>query len=195
MRIVANFFSTLDGVVEEPHAWHFPYMNEEVGAAVGAGFATTEALLMGRVTYEEWFAVWPDRSGDQMADTINGARKYVVSDTLETVEWGNSVLITGDVKAQIAELKAQPGQDLVLSGSGTLVEYLLHEDLLDELRLLVHPLVLGHGRRLFSDGRPTKQLELASSETFSNGVAYLTYKPVAVAADTASPEAFEAVVS
>jgi dihydrofolate reductase len=176
MRVVANFFVSLDGVMEAPHNWHFPYLNDEVGQAVGAGFATTDALLMGRVTYEEWYAVWPHRSGDQMADTINSARKYVVSETLDSVEWNNSVLISGDVKAQIAELKAQPGRDLVLSGSAKLVEWLLHEDLLDELRLLVHPLVLGHGRRLFAGDGRTKKLELASAETFSNGVVYLTYR-------------------
>ena len=191
MRVVANFFVSLDGVMEEPHKWHFPYMNDEVGRAVGAGFATTDALLMGRTTYEEWFAVWPHRTGDQMADVINAARKYVVSDTLETVEWHNASLISGDVRTQIAELKAHPGRDLVLSGSATLVEWLLHEDLLDELRVLVHPLVLGHGRRLFSDGRPMKQLELVASETFANGVVYLTYTPATVPATPTSPTAVE----
>lgn len=177
MRIVANLFSTLDGVVQAPQEWHFPYVNDEIGQAIGAGFATTDALLMGRATYEEWYAHWPHRSGDPMADQINAAPKYVVSNTLKTVEWENSTLVTGDVKPQIAALKADPGRDLVLSGTGTLVEWLVQHDLLDELRLLVHPLVLGHGRRLFAAGGPTKKLELVSAEAFANGVVYLIYRP------------------
>ncbi len=178
-KIVANFFVSLDGVVEAPEKWHFPYFNNEMGQAIGAGFAGSDALLMGRVTYEEWAAYWPTSEDQPLADHINGVRKYVVSTTLESVDWNNSELLTGDVAEEVAKLKQQPGQDIAMSGSATLAEWLLHEGLLDELRLMVHPLVVGHGRRLFTDGRPRKPLELVDSKTFSTGVLELTYKPAA----------------
>ncbi len=175
-KIVASFFVSLDGVMESPQEWHFPYFDEEMGQAVGAGFAASDTLLMGRVTYEEWVPVWPKRTG-AMADQINAAHKYVVSGSLAAVDWANTTLIAEDVGARIAALKDEPGKDIALSGSATLVEWLLHEGLLDELRLMVHPIVLGRGRRLFSDGQPPKPLQLVASQTFSTGVADLTYRP------------------
>lgn len=193
MRIVANFFMSLDGVVEAPHEWQSPFMNDEVGRAIGVGFATSDALLMGRVTYEEWFAVWPHRADDPMADAINGARKYVVSDKLDSVAWEGSTLISGDVEDQIRALKEQPGRDLTMSGSGTLATWLLERDLLDALHLLVHPLVLGHGRRLFGPGLRSTTLALTSSEQFSNGVVHLTYGPAAAMASVPFPETAAAI--
>lgn len=178
-KIVASFFVSLDGVVEAPEEWQAPYFNQEVAQAISAGFASSDALLMGRVTYEEWAAYWPASDNQPLADHINGVRKHVVSTTLTSVDWNNSELITGDLAEEIAQLKQQPGQDIAMSGSATLAERLLHLGLLDELRLMVHPLVLGKGRRLFSDGELSKALELVNSETFSTGVLNLSYKPVA----------------
>jgi dihydrofolate reductase len=178
-KIVANFFLSLDGVMEAPHTWHFPYFNDEMGQAVSAGFAASDALLMGRVLYEEWAAYWPTSTDQPIADVMNNVRKYVVSTTLDRVAWNNATLIQGDVAAEIAKLKALPGKDIAVSGSATLVEWLLHQDLLDELRLLVHPIVVGHGRRLFTNGKPTKALELVAAKTFGTGVLDLTYRPAA----------------
>lgn len=178
-KIVANFFLSLDGVMEAPHTWHFPYFNDEMGEAIGASFAASDAMLMGRVLYEEWAAYWPSSTDQPIADVMNNTRKYVVSTTLDRVEWNNSSLIQGDVATEIAKLKALPGKDIAMSGSATLVEWLLHENLLDELRLLVHPIVVGHGRRLFTDGKSSKALELVASKTFRTGVLDLTYRPAA----------------
>jgi len=190
-KIVANFFISLDGVVEAPEQWHFPYFNDEMGAAVGKGTQTTDAFLMGRKLYEEWAAYWPaqDRptpggSGDEVetadedfAAFINHVDKYVVSNTLSQADWNNTTVIPGDTAAErIAELKQQPGGDISLSGSATLVRWLLAEDLLDELKLLIHPIAVGRGQRLFED-TPTHPLKLVNSETFETGVLNLTYTP------------------
>jgi dihydrofolate reductase len=166
-KIVANFFLSLDGVMEAPNTWHFPYFNDEMGQAIGEAFAASDALLMGRVLYEEWAAYWPTSTDQPIADVMNNVRKYVVSTTLDTVEWNNSSLIKGDVATEIAKLKALPGKDIAMSGSATLAE----------LRLFVHPIVVGHGRRLFKDGKPQKALELVASKTFRTGVLDLTYRP------------------
>jgi dihydrofolate reductase len=175
-KIKANLFVSLDGVVEAPEKWTFPYFDEEVGAAVGEGFATSDALLLGRVNYEEWAAVWPTREGP-LADTINGIRKHVVTTTLHRADWSNSSIITGDVAAGITRLKEQPGRDIAMSGSASLVEWLLQAGLLDELRLLVYPIVLGAGRRLFGTGTPQQPLDLLATRTYRTGVVDLTYRP------------------
>jgi dihydrofolate reductase len=176
-KIKANLFVSLDGVVEAPEKWTFPYFNEEVGEAVGEGFATSDALLLGRVNYEEWAAVWPTREGP-LADTVNGIRKYVVTTTLDRADWTNSSIITGDVATGITHLKEQPGRDIAMSGSASLVEWLLHAGLLDELRLLMYPIVLGAGRRLFGTGTPQQALDLLAARTYRTGVVDLTYRPV-----------------
>ena len=177
-KIVANLFVSLDGVVESPQEWHFPYMNAEMGQAIGGGFATSDALLMGRATYQEWVGHWPTATGE-MADQINGLDKYVVSSSLASVEWANTALISDDVEAQIAALKQQEGRDIAMSGSAVLVEWLLGHGLLDELRLMLHPIVVGRGRRLFADGPASTALELVESRTFETGVLDLTYRPAA----------------
>lgn len=178
-KLVANFFISLDGVVESPDQWHFPYFDEEMGEAVGAGMAAADAMLMGRVLYQEWADYWPEQSGDEpFADHINAISKYVLSTTLDTVEWRNSTLIRGDVATEIGRLKEQPGQDIAMSGSISTVQWLLKEGLLDELRLLVHPIVVGGGmRRLFPEDYPRRPLRLVDSATFKSGVLYLTYRP------------------
>jgi dihydrofolate reductase len=179
-KVVASEFVSLDGVVESPEKWHFPYFNDEIGDAIGAAMAASDAMLMGRVLYEEWAAFWPNQDPDEnpVAARMNGVRKYVVSTTLEEpLEWQNSTLIGDNVAEEISRLKEQPGKDISISGSPTLVRSLLQEDLLDELRLMLHPIVVGSGKRLFEDGSDQKALQLVDSETFSTGVLYLTYQP------------------
>jgi dihydrofolate reductase len=179
-KVVASEFVSLDGVVESPEKWHFPYFNDQMGDAIGAAMATSDAMLMGRVLYEEWAAFWPKQDPDEnpVAAQMNGVRKYVVSTTLEEpLEWQNSTLIGDNVAEEISKLKEQPGKDISISGSPTLVRSLLEEDLLDELRLMLHPIVVGSGKRLFEDGGDQKALQLVDSKTFSTGVLYLTYRP------------------
>jgi dihydrofolate reductase len=179
-KVVASEFVSLDGVVESPEKWHFPYFNDQMGDAIGAAMASSDSMLMGRVLYEEWAAFWPNQDPDEnpVAARMNGVRKYVVSTTLEEpLEWQNSTLIGDNVAEEISRLKEQPGKDISISGSPTLVRSLLEEDLLDELRLMVHPIVVGSGKRLFEDGGDQKALQLVDSKTFSTGVVYLTYQP------------------
>jgi dihydrofolate reductase len=175
-KIKSNFFISLDGVVEAPDQWHFPYFDEEMGAAVAAGFATTDAMLMGRVHYEESAAYWPDHADEPFGDVMNAMKKYVVSDSLEAAEWNNSEIVSGDVARRLADIKAQEGGDISMSGSATTVRWLLREGLLDELNLLVHPILVGDGlARLFPPDDPTIPLELLSAQTFKSGVLNLSY--------------------
>ena len=176
-KVIATFFVSLDGVVEAPQKWHFPYFNDEMAAAIGAAMGSSDAMLCGRVTYQEWARFWPDADND-MAEYMNTTPKYVASTTLDEVEWSNSHLLEGDVSAAVAALKQQPGKDIVASGSGTLVRSLLRDGLVDELHLMIHPVVVGAGARLFADGEK-HALELADSSTFGTGVVYATYTPAA----------------
>ena len=144
-KIKSNFFISLDGVVESPDKWHFPYFDDEMGAAVSAGFANVDAILMGRVLYDEWAAYWPEHADQPFGDVINSIKKYVVSDSLQAAEWQNSEIVSGDVAQKLTDLKAQDGGDIAMSGSPTTVRWLLREGLLDELNLLVHPIAVGQG--------------------------------------------------
>ena len=175
--IKSNFFISLDGVVESPEKWHFPYFDDEMGEAVGAGFATTDAMLMGRVLYEEWAAYWPEHADEPFGDVMNGMKKYVVSGSLETAEWQNTEVVRGATAAErIEALKAQDGGDIAMSGSATTVRWLLRTGLLDELNLLVHPLVVGQGyARLFPPDEVSLPLELRSAQSFKSGVLNLSY--------------------
>jgi dihydrofolate reductase len=179
-KVVAAEFVSLDGVFEAPDQWHFPYFNDEMEQAIGEGFAASDAMLMGRVNYEEWAAYWPQQDPEEnpVAGTMNGRQKYVVSTTLEEpLQWSNSTLIKVNVAEEIEKLKNQPGKDIVISGSATLVRSLLDYGLLDELKLMVHPILVGGGKRLFDEEAETKPLELVDSKIFSTGVLYLTYRP------------------
>ena len=179
-KIVAWELVSLDGVMEKPQEWSFSYSNDEMAEANAAGMADSDAMLLGRVTYEEFAAFWPyQNSAEQpFTDYLNNTPKYVVSTTLqEPLQWQNSTLIKGNLAEEIAKLKRQPGEDITILGSGALVRSLLEDDLLDELRLMVHPVVLGSGKRLFEEGSDLKTLELVDSKTFSIGVLYLTYRP------------------
>ena len=180
-KIVAGLFISMDGVVEAPHERHFPYFNDEMGEAVDKQMAASDAMLLGRVTYQEFASYWPNQSSADVdiADHMNNTPKFVVSSTLDSVEWQNSTLIKGDVAAELTKLKQQPGKDISIVGSGTLVRTLLRDGLLDELQLLVHPIVVGRGKRLFPDGTEQLPLELVAAKTFSTGVLSLTYQPAA----------------
>jgi dihydrofolate reductase len=174
---------SLDGVMGSPEEWAFPFTDDEMNEANAKGMAASDALLMGRKTYEGMVAFWPDQpGGTPMVDYINSVRKFVVSTTLEdSLEWNNSSLIgggEGNVAEEIAELKRQPGKAITVLGSGVLVRSLLREGLLDELTLMVHPIVLGSGKRLFDDGDP-KSLELVDATAFGSGVVSLVYRPSA----------------
>ncbi|MEV0387809.1 dihydrofolate reductase family protein [Nonomuraea sp. NPDC050643] len=176
-KIIAGLFISLDGVVEAPETWHFPYLDEEMGQAVATQMQAADALLLGRRTYEIFAAHWPkqDSAQDPMAALLNSVPKHVVSTTLTDPAWENTTVLAGDPRAALSELKRRPGKDIGMSGSPTLVTWLLREGLLDELNLLVHPIVLGSGRRLFEDGTGQIPLTLTRSATFGNGVLNLTY--------------------
>jgi dihydrofolate reductase len=178
-KVVAVELVSVDGVIEAPEGWAFAYSNDEMEQANASGMAASDTLLLGRVTYEQMAAYWPNQAGGEpMVDYINGVPKFVVSETMEApLGWNNSTLIKGNVTEEIAELKRLPGKDITIIGSAALVRSLLQGGLLDELRLMVHPLVLGGGKRLFEDGGDQKALELVESKTFGTGVLYLTYQP------------------
>lgn len=172
--IKSSLFISLDGVIEAPETWHFPYFDDQMGAVVGELMNEAEATLLGRTTYDGFAAYWPDADpADPMTKAMNSARKYVVSTTLTEATWENSTLINGDVAARLAELKA--GTRLGTTGSAALVRWMLGQGLVDELHLLLHPIVVGHGDKLFTDGE-TVPLKLVSSTTFEGtGVVHLVY--------------------
>jgi dihydrofolate reductase len=180
-KIVAGLFISLDGVYEAPDQWHFPYFDDAMGQAVDEQMKASDAMLLGRQTYEEFASYWPQQSPEEMdiAAFMNETPKYVVSTTLDRADWQNTTLIDGnDVVAELTKLKEQPGKNISITGSGTLVRSLLREGLLDELRLLVHPIVVGSGqKRLFPEGYDQQPLKLVDAQTFDTGVLYLTYQP------------------
>lgn len=169
--IVAEYL-TLDGVMENP-AWTAPYFNDELGEFQGELMTSYDALLLGRRTYEAFAGAWPNMPDAPGAARMNTLPKYVASRTLHTAEW-NASIIAGDVAAEIARLKQEPGQNLLIYGSGQLVEYLRQHGLIDEYRLMIFPVVLGGGQRLFAE-TPTN-FRLKSSHTTSTGVLVLTYQ-------------------
>jgi len=187
-KITAGLFISLDGVVEEPGDWHFPYFNDEMGAAVDAQMGAADTLLLGRKTYDSFAGAWPDReaAGEEDADfakKLGDARKVVVSNQDLRFTWRNSELLDGDLVEAVAALKNEPGTtDIAMSGSVSVVRQLLAAGLLDELHLLVHPIAVRKGMRLFDDASSPTPLRLVSSEAFATGVLYLVYAP-----DTSAP--------
>ena len=174
-NVVVTEFLSLDGVMEEPW-WTFTYWNDEIAKFKGEESSAGDALLLGRVTYQGFAAAWPE-SKDEGAEYFNGVRKYVVSQTLEEpLEWNNSTLINDNIVASITNLKQQDGKDIVVHGSATLVQTLMEHDLVDCYRLLVYPVVLGNGKRLFKEGIPAT-LKLLESQAFSSGVVAVVYEP------------------
>jgi dihydrofolate reductase len=171
--IKSSLFISLDGVIESPETWHFPYFDDQMGAVVGEMMSDNDAILIGRHTYDAFASYWPNADpADPTTEVMNGTRKYVVSNTLTEPTWENSTVITGDVASELIRLKAD--SRLGTTGSAALVRWLLEQRLVDELHLLVHPIVVGHGKKLFADG-PTVPLKLVSSTTFDTGVLHLVY--------------------
>ena len=182
-KIIAGLFISLDGVVEEPADWHFPYFNDEMGAAVNATLGAADIVLFGRKTYDSFAGAWPEREaagGEDagMAKALGDVRKIVVSNQRLEFTWRNSEQLAGDLVAAVTALKQEPGDRAIgMSGSVSVVRQLLAAGLLDELHLLVHPIAVRKGMRLFDEGEPAIPLKLISSETFQTGVLNLVYAP------------------
>jgi dihydrofolate reductase len=175
-NIIVTEFLSLDGVMEEP-MWTMPYWNDEIAQFKAEETTANDVLLLGRVTYEGFAAAWPQRTDEASGGPyFNGVRKYVVSNTLDEAEWNNSQILKGDILKEITQLKQQDGENLVVHGSATLVQTLMQHNLVDRLRLLVYPVVVGKGKRLFQDGSAAK-LKLVKSQAFSSGVVALIYQP------------------
>ncbi len=178
-KVSAWLFMSLDGVVEAPNEWQFDVMDDDMIEAITSQTEAEDAMLMGRVTYQEWLPFWPMSTDEPYASHINTMPKYVVSTTLEEVEWGKwekPTLIKGNLPQEINKLKKQPGKNIGVSGSPTLVRSLLEGGLLDEVKLMIHPVVVGHGKRFFNDG-DLKRLKLVDSKVTGTGVVILTYQP------------------
>jgi len=189
-RIVVTEFASLDGVIEDPGGaedfkhggWSFEIDRGDEGNKFKVDETeASDALLLGRVTYEGFAEAWPSREGD-FADKFNNMPKYVVSSTLSEPEWNNSTVLKGDVAAEVEKLKQQYEGDIVVHGSAQLVQYLIEHDLVDELRVMVYPVVLGSGKRLFGETSDKKTLLLADSKVVGDGVIVLTYVPASEAA-------------
>jgi dihydrofolate reductase len=184
-RIVVTEFVSLDGVIEDPGGsedfrhggWSFEISRGDEGNKFKLDETmSSEALLLGRVTYEGFAAAWPSREGE-FADKFNTMPKYVVSSTLKEPEWANSTVLEGDVVEEVAKLKDERDGDIVVHGSRRLVQTLLEHDLVDELRLMMYPIVLGSGKRLFGETSDKKPLRLVDSKVVGDGVAILVYQP------------------
>ncbi|HWM63772.1 MAG TPA: dihydrofolate reductase family protein [Solirubrobacterales bacterium] len=183
-KLIVTEFVTLDGVMEapggeetHPHTgWVFDYIGEEQMEFKLQETLEAEVQLVGRVTYESFAGAWPERQGE-FADKMNSMPKYVVTTTLDELEWENSTPVRGDIAAEVAKLKSEEGGPILVAGSRTLVHFLLDSDLVDELRLMVFPVVLGSGKRLFPDSPDKTPLELVDTTTFATGVQVSTYRP------------------
>lgn len=173
-KLIVTTFLSLDGVMENPH-WSFPYWNDNIAKFKAEETSANQELLLGRVTYEGFALAWPN-SEDEGAEYFNGTRKHVVSTTLEGTTWNNSVIIAADVVETITALKEQEGPDLVVHGSATLVQTLMAHDLVDQYRLLVYPVVIGTGKRLFQEGT-TATLNLVEARAFDSGAVGMIYEP------------------
>ena len=179
-KLVSGLFMTMDGVVEAPNTWQFDAFDGDMMAALEAHLATEDTILLGRVTYQEWAPYWPASTDEPYASHINTVPKFVVSKTLDAVPWGkwnNARVIKANLKEEINRLKQQPGKNIGVAGSPTLVRSLLQDDLLDELTLMIHPVIAARGKRLFTDTTGLKRMKLADSKMTGTGVAILTYRP------------------
>jgi dihydrofolate reductase len=184
-KVFVTEFVSLDGVMEDPGGaekfvhggWTMPYWSDEIGKFKLDELFSSDALLLGRVTYQGFAAAWPSRTDEEgFAQRMNSLPKYVVSTTLNKAEWNNSHLIKGNISKEVSQLKKQPGQDIMVAGSNRLVHTLMQHDLIDEYRLLVYPVVLGSGKRLFGDVSKAT-LRPVETKMFSSGVVLLRYQP------------------
>lgn len=176
-KVVSGLFISLDGVVESPDKWQFDVFDDDMMAAMTSHIAQEDTVLLGRVTYQDWAGYWPTSKDEPYASHINNTPKYVASTTLKEVEWMNSTLIKGPLADQVRSLKQESGGNIGVSGSPSVVRSLLQDGLLDELTLMIHPVVVGGGKRLFLDGMGLKRLHLVRSKMTQSGVAILTYQP------------------
>jgi dihydrofolate reductase len=189
-RIVVFNSVTLDGVMQAPArpdedprggfpygGWAIPYADPDLGLAAGESMETTGGLLLGRRTYEDFYSVWPNRTDNPYTEVLNNSPKYVASRTLqEPLPWMNSILLKGNIPQEVASLKKQLEKDLVILGSGALIQTLMEHNLIDRYILLIHPLILGTGARLFSDGASFSRLQLVNSRPTKTGVLIATYQ-------------------
>jgi dihydrofolate reductase len=180
-KVVGNLFVSLDMVAEGPDQWQFDSLDEDVMSEMGRQMQEQDTLLMGRVTYQQWSNYWPTATVDEgFAAFINNVPKYVASTTLKSVEWGkfnNITLFKGSLQEEIAKLKQQPGKNIAVNGSPGLIRSLLQHDLLDELQLIVHPVIVNKGKKLFQEGDDLKRLTLVDGKISGSGVAILAYQP------------------
>jgi len=191
-------FLSLDGVMQAPGdpqedteggfrhgGWQRPYFDDVLGASAAQGMAATDAYLFGRKTYEKMAAYWPHVSHDDpYARHLNSTPKHVASTTLTHVDWDKTTLLEGDVPQAVAALKEEPGEDIAVLGSGQLVQTLTEHDLVDEFSLVVYPILLGSGKRLFRDSEQARRLTLIDSQTTGTGGVMLTYRPARAATET-----------
>lgn len=194
-KISATFFMTLDGVIADPHTWSFPFWNEEIAAFKDAELRQTDALLLGRVTYEGFAAAWPGRTDDTgFSDKFNSMPKYVVTSTLKKADWsGSKIVRPSELSKTLAQLKKENGGDVMVHGSATLVQSLIRDGHLDELRLLVYPILLDKGKKLFN-GTGETNLTLSSSKKFATGVVALIYERASKITEETKKAAAKAVL-
>lgn len=187
-QINAALFITLDGVVEAPGGgdttlpevagWSMPYVDDEVGQVIGASMASSDAMLLGRQTYQEFAAFWPKVAADDpFGQFMNNQTKYVVSRTLDSAEWTNTHLVRGNAISELTRLKQQPGKDISVVGSGTLTRSLIEAGLVDELQLMLCPVVVGRGKRLFDDTDFTRPMKVLEVRSFDSGMIFLRLQP------------------
>ena len=178
MRLVATEYVSLDGIFDEPGEWSFPYFNEEALRFKSDELDNADAQLLGRKTYEGFAKAWPTMEGTgDFGVKMNTMPKYVVTSTLTTLDWPGSTPIKGDVAGGVRKLKSQPGNDLLLAGSGMLFNYLMGENLIDLYRLMIHPIVIGHGNHLFGGTDGHRKLRLVDSKSFATGIVILELEP------------------
>ena len=188
-KVIVTEFISIDGVIQEPHLWHFPFWSDEMGAYKSRELKEMGALLLGRVTYDGFADAWPkyeddpEVNADGFATRMNTIPKYVVSTTLQDPSWNNSRVISENVAGEIRKLKEEDGQDIYVAGSGVLINSLIDDGVIDEYRLMVHPVVVGKGQRLFAERETPAAMDLTSTEALPNGVIVMTYVPSAAEAN------------
>ena len=177
-KLIAQTFLTIDGVMEAPDKWQLQngLFDEKMGEPIGGAFQSAGALLLGRVTYQEFAAHWPKQKDDPFADLLNNMPKYVVSNTLRSADWTNTQVLSGNAIERVADLKSRLDKDILIVGSAKLVSSLTDAGAIDEYQLFVHPVVVAKGKRLFKDGIDPTLLELVSSQSFGTGVIEARYR-------------------
>ena len=178
-RVVWSEYISLDGVVDEPGEWSIPYFSDDLAQYKTEELHASDALLLGRSTYEGFAAAWPtmEKVEGEFAVRMNTLPKYVASTTLEKAHWNNSTIIRQNVPEEVSKLKQESGKNILIGGSGALAKSLIEHGLIDEIRMLVHPIVVGKGKRLFEGANESIDLKLVDTRAFGSGVVALTYQP------------------